>query len=576
MDESSHLTVNDADPPTESLDRNADSEPVAPTLAGLLNALSNNRNSLRNFLSLTGGSILYCLSALSILYGIAQIITPLLAKSNVLRETLPCVLSLNIYELALLGVLLLIVLWRDVTDDAISLVILAALFLIASGAALSVVAISGPRICLYIGLACLILAIGKLSIMRRFISLRFGNLSLLGLAILLSWNFLTSSLISLYLIAGSATPEAARDRWLMGWLVMLAGAACVLADAMRYQSDESELTNAKTAFLRTPPMIWIFALTMFLAAALHQYAMAHMLAIEYAFGDFLPLIALSTLLLPQLIRTLSKRCQDTELVVCCIPLATIIYAIAAKSIIARQGIILELIWSPAVVSGATGLLILWLGIRHKRQYLPYASLAYGLAFLLTTGYSPDTPHQLNWHLFGAGLVLILLILGILKRNIALCMAAVFAVAGDLAATGTLARLADACRMAPWSVFTGTVGLGSIGISLGFGRKTQKALSTFAAACLAVSLLDYLGFSLSIRDPAVAPGVFMMCAALWLRTKDILGTIVLFSPVAVKTYILVREMPSWGYVFLSFVLLFSGALVSLFCKRPPQQAEKANE
>ena len=130
-------------------------------------------NALKNFLSLTGGSVLYCLSALSIIYGIVQIIGPPLAKSNVFSETLPSVLALNAYELALLGVLVLIVMWKNVTDDAISLVVLIALFLIATGMTLSTVVTSGPQACLYIGLACTILGIGKLYVMRRCILFRF-------------------------------------------------------------------------------------------------------------------------------------------------------------------------------------------------------------------------------------------------------------------------------------------------------------------------------------------------------------------------------------------------------------------
>ncbi len=84
----------------------------------------------KKFLSLTGGSILYCLSALSIIYGISQVMGYQLVKSSELSQALPFILTLNIYELALLGVMVTIVLWRNVTDDAISLLILVALFLI--------------------------------------------------------------------------------------------------------------------------------------------------------------------------------------------------------------------------------------------------------------------------------------------------------------------------------------------------------------------------------------------------------------------------------------------------------------
>lgn len=131
----------------------------------------DNQDAIKDFLSLTGGSILYCLSALSIIYGITQIVGPPLATSNALGDILPCVFVLNGYELALLGVLALIVTWRHVTDDAISLVLLVAVFLIGSGMPLGVVAPSGLDICLGIGVACTVLGLAKLYVLRRFISI---------------------------------------------------------------------------------------------------------------------------------------------------------------------------------------------------------------------------------------------------------------------------------------------------------------------------------------------------------------------------------------------------------------------
>ena len=199
-------------------------------LGSLINVALNNRETLGRFLSLTGGSVLYCLSALSIVYGITQIIGPPLAKSGVFTDILPCVAVLNAYELALLAVLVLIVVWHNVTDDAISLVILVALFLVASGMTLGVVAPSGLDICLAIGFASVVLGLAKLYVLRRFISLRIGALSVLGLALILAWNFLGPSLMARPLMARTSTDELRRHQWLLGWLVLLAGAALTFAE----------------------------------------------------------------------------------------------------------------------------------------------------------------------------------------------------------------------------------------------------------------------------------------------------------------------------------------------------------
>ena len=105
----------------------------------------------RNFLSLTGGSVVYCLSALSIIYGIGQIVGPELADSYDAKQTMPAVGVLNLYELCLLGALIFIVVWRKVTDDAISLVLLMALFLVGTGLTLGTVAPTCFTPCLIVG-----------------------------------------------------------------------------------------------------------------------------------------------------------------------------------------------------------------------------------------------------------------------------------------------------------------------------------------------------------------------------------------------------------------------------------------
>ena len=132
-----------------------------------------NITTWESFFSLTGGSIFYCLSALSIIYGIARILGPMLAKTNVLRDAYPCLAALNIYELALLGVLVFIVVWEKVTDDALSLVVLVALFLIGSGLTLSTVANSDSHVSLIFGTVFFCVGAVKLHVLKRYVGLAF-------------------------------------------------------------------------------------------------------------------------------------------------------------------------------------------------------------------------------------------------------------------------------------------------------------------------------------------------------------------------------------------------------------------
>ncbi|GAI17133.1 unnamed protein product, partial [marine sediment metagenome] len=73
-------------------------------------------NTWKSFFDLTGGSLLYCLSAVFVAYGIVKVMGPILSDTDSLSSALPCILTLHIYEIALLGVLILIV-SRKVVDD---------------------------------------------------------------------------------------------------------------------------------------------------------------------------------------------------------------------------------------------------------------------------------------------------------------------------------------------------------------------------------------------------------------------------------------------------------------------------
>jgi hypothetical protein len=524
------------------------------------------RGTLTGFLSLTGGSILYCLSALSIIYGIIQIIGPTLAKSNVLGEILPCVLVLNVYELALLGVLVLIVVWRNVTDDAISLVVLVGLFLIASGIMLGTAVTSGPATCVYIGLACTAVGLGKLYVMRRFISFALTGLSFVGVGRILAWNFLSSSVIAKVLAAGAGTDQVRRHLWLGFWLLLLAGAVLVIIDSTRGPRNETGGRRTRTAFLHTRSMVWIFVLVLLGAASMHQYGIAYMFVIDYAFGDFILLIAVGSVLMVELMRGLGREFKGLAVLVSCVPLVSTIVAVLNKSVMASWGMSVEVLWHPAVVLGLTGIGIVLLGIGHRWHWLLYVALAYGLGFLLTVGYSPDRPDVLNWHLCGGGLVAILLVLGVVHRNVSLCFGAVLVLSVGLGSSDMFSRFAEAQGLTRYGAAAGVGGLGTMVICLAFGRKVPRGIVLLGAVSLVGFVFDYLPSSLGWRDVPVATVTLVLCAGLWLRTRQTVATVIVCIPLVRRLYIVAREMSSWGFIVLSFFLLFSGAAVSLFCKR----------
>ncbi len=531
-------------------------------LGSALTAFLNNRDAIGRFLSLTGGSVLYCLSALSIVYGITQIIGPPLAKSGVLADILPCVAVLNAYELALLAVLVLIVVWRHVTDDAISLVILVALFLVASGMTLGVVAPSGLNICLAIGFGSVILGFGKLYVLRRYVSLRIGTLSALGLALILTWNFLGSSLMARPLMARTATDELRRSQWLLSWLVIMVGAALVFVEAASRNYTQDGARDRRPAFLHTHAMAWLFTLVLLAAAGFHQYGVAYMFAIDYVSGDFLPLITVMSLLLLEFIRSLEKRWEGLEVMMACVPLGLTVFAVPNKLTAVPASIGIEAVSYPPVVLGLTGLALLWMGLRRRCSWLRFLALGYGLGVLLTMSRN----HDFNLRLFGGGLIVVLLTFGAILRNVHLCFAGIIAATIGLGTTDILAEFAKAHELSTAGAILGVGALGVMALALAFGRRTPAVYVLLGTLAAIACIFDYLPKTLHWADLAVLLAIGTLFAALLWRTRNVAPALVLWIPVFPRAYLLVTRMSSWNFIVLSFLLLLLGALMSLFLKQ----------
>ena len=103
------------------------------------------------------------------------------------------------------------------------------------------------------------MGLAKLYVLRRYIGLHIGALSGLGVMLILAWNFLGPSLMARPLMARTATDELRRNGWLLGWVVMLLGAALIFVEAARSESYSSQARQERKPFIRLRPMALIFA-----------------------------------------------------------------------------------------------------------------------------------------------------------------------------------------------------------------------------------------------------------------------------------------------------------------------------
>jgi hypothetical protein len=526
-------------------------------------------NTWKRFSQLTGGSILYCISAVLIIYGIVKLMGPVLSAEGVLKDALPCILTLHIYELALLGVLALIV-SRKVDDDAISIVILIALFLVGTSMALGSVTDKGLATCLYIGLVSILVAFGKFHIVRRYVRIPFRVMSLVGLGGLIAINYLGPVLMARSVAIEPAQEPARRDLWLFLWLSMLIAGGCVLIEALREKNPQQKQGNDRIPFLRTSAMVYVFALIVAIASGVHQYAMAFTFALERVLGDFVPVTTLAAFLSLEISRRWSKRFGVTEIVISFVPLATMLLAIHRKSVLASSEFGPGLIFYPPVWFGLAALAIAALGWYHRWKPLGIVAFAYFLGVILTWGFSPEYPHDLNFYGCIGTLVVAVILYGLFIRNPYVCLAGIIILCSGLSFLDSFSKFAASYKVTEAGGLAGVFGLGSVALYLMFGSRLHKAIRIISALCLAGFMFDYLQDYTHLRYLIILVGTGLLAAGLWFRTRDILVISILLVPSLVRLYILAKRLAHWRFIILSFLLLGAGTVVSLL-KRPKRDS-----
>lgn len=517
----------------------------------------------KRFFHLTGGSVFYCLSAIFVAYGIVKVMGPILSGSNTLKDALPCILTLHIYEISLLGVLILIV-SKKVVDDAISIVILMALFLVGTSIALGSVADRGITASFFVGLVSIALAFGKFYSMKHFARIHFGVLSVLGLGVLMACNYLGPVLMARSISIDPSQELARKGLWMFLWVAMLVATGIVLVEAMRGKYEQAGQNDR--AFLQSPVMVYVFALILLIASGVHQYSMAYTFALERVLGDFMPLITVAILLLLEILRHNGKRFGFTEIFISCVPLAAMLLAINEKTVVASSQLSFGLICYPPVFFALSGLAIAAVAIYHRWYRLLVVVFFYGLGVILTAGFSPEHPHDLNTHACVWTLVVALLVYGIIIRNQFSYLAGIVVLCIELAQLDSFSVFVKNLNLTEFGSLAGVCGLGCMAFYLLFGHRLHKAFQIAGALCLAGFVYDYLPEYIHWRYIIALLATGCLMGLLWFRRKDILIMAILFVPFLIKLYIMAKRLAYWRFVILGFLLLAAGTIASLL-KRP---------
>lgn len=545
------------------------SVPAAASLKGVMgNPIS--RKTIKQFFRLTGGSPLFCLSAVFVAYGIVKMLGPILAESAGLRQAMPCLLTLHVYEAAMLAALLLIV-FRKVVDDALSLAVLIGLFLVSTSIALGAVGDKGAGT-LWMGLAGIAVTGVKLGLLRRYAKIPFGTLTLVGLMVLLAANYMGPLYLSRALDVRPGDTSGHRTLWFWVYLIFLLGGAAAVIEAVRGRMDSDERKSHHTPFLRKTAMTYLFVLVVLAASGIHLYTMAYSFALPRAMGDFVPLVAVGCLLLMEVLRHAGKRFGIADTFLACVPLVSMLWALYEKSVPASGQFGAGFIAYPPVLLALCGIAVAALGICRMQLWLLAAAFAYGLGVILTAGYSPQEPHALNYLAFCMVLGTTVFLVGILLFNPYICLAVALGAVYAVWCWKGFPAAAQAWGLTPVGGLSGVLGTGIIGIVLIFGQGLPPALRFGGAASLAVFVYDWLPAAFGGRYIVAVAGVALLATALWFRTRDIAVVSVLVAPLMGRFYIAAKVLAYWRMVIVGFFLLAGGTVVSLL-KRKQELPDK---
>lgn len=521
-----------------------------------------NQELLREFFNLTGGSLFYCFSAVLVAYGAARLLGPVLSGTDTFTAALPCVGTLWLYELALLGVLVFIV-SRKVVDDAVSVVIIIALYLVAGSIALGTVADRNIEAAVVLGLLGVALAIGKVYAMHRMVQIPFGALSLAGVAVLVWMNYFGPMWMSRLMVGDAAEEAVRRGRWFLIQMVLLAGAGLVVWEAARAAVESSAEQGPKRVFLQSPIMVYVFALVLLAASGVHAYAMGYMYALEEFVGDYLPLLTVGSLLALEILRRTGLPFGPLHVATACVPLATLGYAIWAKSVGTTGELACDLMAYPPVFCGLSGAAVAALAWRRRWRPLAGVVFLYGLGLILTLGYSLEEAHSLNMRTGGAVLAAAMMAYGIESWRQHYCVAAVGLMTLGAAASREYMVMAAGWNVTEVGAVMGIGGVGIIGLALLFGKALDRAWRLVGAGCLMAFTYDLVGPDFGGRYVAAIIITAALGTGLWYRTRDRLSVVLLTAGVGARIYLATRV---WRYVVLGFAALAAGVVASLRKRR----------
>ena len=408
--------------------------------------------------------------------------------------------------------------------------------------------------------------------MRRFAGIPFGTVSAIGLFGVMVCNYLGPVFMARNIITAPSDEPARKALWMFLYIGMMITAGLVWYEAARTKLLQKESEQSKVPFLQKPNMVYLFGLLLAAASGVNLYTMEYSSGLQFAWADFIPLLAVLCLLAMEMIRHTGKRFGVWEIIVSCIPLAATLLAINEKNIIASWQLSPHIICYPPVMLAFCGLLVAGIAYCHRWYPLRWVVLAYALGVLLTAGYSLEKPHSLNLKLCGLLLVAALLVYGLIIRKPWVCLAGLAILCTGAFYSHTFGTWMGTWQITPLGGPVGIWGVGCIALTIVFGQLLHPFFRTTGVFAIALFIYDFLPDNFHWKYLIMLITAALVVYLLWIRLKELTSAFILSIPIIVRSFMATQQFSYWRFIGLGFLLLVFGTLTSLM-KRPVQKQEQ---
>jgi hypothetical protein len=504
------------------------------------------------------GSLFYLFSAASILVGLTKILVPIFDADGKLTEKLWSVGAINVYELGLLVVLLL-VMWRKVYDDAVSLATLVAAFLVASAVTLNVVAAELPWVVIGLGAGGMLLCAGKLALIRRYVVGHFKLMPLLTISILMSANLALPGIMG-YAQSNAGTNSQLHELWYMGWCWTVVGLLVLCIAAM---SNESELffPTFTSPVIRSSNFRMVFLGIIVVASIGQQWAMQWAFFLKGGLPDLIiawPMLVIAVVAWSGV----TQRLADWFFVLALLlPAITVVFLQYVLKLTVPITSVWSMIAQPVVAIAISGILVLIMARRYPWWLLASLAGCYVLAAVYVWPYRVSafglTPVQWLWAGFAITAVLAIGLQHYLTRLLVSVSGGIV-----LMTLPVLGQWFEESTNNTW-VFLILVPVLLCTVTLCFCRRVVPLRLTVALLLLGQLCVMILIEGVDTDMLATNWSLFALAWAVALAWVHRRWSLVIpgLVPLFAVLYWITRHDPGWQMVGVSFLLLFVGMLVS---------------